>query len=236
MTQNTAMLVYELSKAKSKIQNPTKNATADHGRYKTKYATLEQVMTAVTDTLLEHGIVWQQIAHDCEAGAKIETVLMGHGSEIYCGPVFVPAERVTPHAFGSAMTYARRYSLALACGVGSDEDNDALIVQEEYTSKPQSDHANKKPTEAYHIYITDTSSKVVQSVDEFLNGYRAATKDENGNFLNSDLLTDLANRNYAGLKRALEETRNDPSISGVKKTRRIKFLEEHLGYADTAQE
>ena len=236
MTQNTAMLVYELSKAKSKIQNPTKNATADHGRYKTKYATLEQVMTAVTATLLEHGIVWQQIAHDCESGAKVETVLMGHGSEIHCGPVFVPAERVTPHAFGSAMTYARRYSLALACGVGSDEDNDALIVQEEYTSKPQSDHANNKPPEAYHIYITDTSSKVVQSVQDFCYAYRAATKDENKNFLNTDLLTDLANRNYSGLKRALEETRADSSIAGVKQTRRIKFLEEHLGYADTAQE
>ena len=236
MTQNTAMLVYELSKAKSKIQNPTKNATADHGRYKTKYATLEQVMTAVTATLLEHGIVWQQIAHDCESGAKVETVLMGHGSEIHCGPVFVPAERVTPHAFGSAMTYARRYSLALACGVGSDEDNDALIVQEEYTSKPQSDHANNKPPEAYHIYITPTTSKVVQSVQDFCYAYRAATKDENKNFLNTDLLTDLANRNYSGLKRALEETRADSSIAGVKQARRIKFLEEHLGYADTAQE
>ena len=225
MTQNNMMLVYELSKAKSKIQNPTKNAEADHGRYKTKYATLEQVMTAVTDTLLEHGIVWQQIANDCEAGAKVETVLMGHGSEIHCGPVFVPAERVTPHAFGSAMTYARRYSLALACGVGSDEDNDALIVQEEYTSKPEPKDMSKQ----YSLVIDDDSKRLVIGTKEYLEALRGHLKNKK-----DDEVKVICKANKSDIIVAKLDTESDKTISDTIRQNRLKFLNTWVDYANAS--
>jgi hypothetical protein len=228
MTQNNALLIYNLVSAKKQIRNAHTDGTNPY--HSSKYATLESVIQAVTEPLLSHGIVWQQVSHDCDTGARIETILHGHGGELSSGIVHVPADKQSAHAFGSALTYARRYSLTLAVGIGADDD-DGNAAQDEPPKAVVTKHS-----EPYHIYITDTSSKVVQSVDDFLNGYRAATKDENGDMLISDLLTDLANRNYAGLKRALDETRNDSSISGSKQTRRINFLEEHLGYADASQE
>ena len=33
--------------------------------------------------------------------------------------MFVPADKNNAQAFGSAMTYARRYSLVTACGIGA---------------------------------------------------------------------------------------------------------------------
>lgn len=223
MTQNKMMLVYELSKAKSKIQNPTKNAEADHGRYKTKYATLEQVMTAVTDTLLEHGIVWQQIAHDCEAGAKVETVLMGHGSEIHCGPVFVPAERVTPHAFGSAMTYARRYSLALACGVGSDEDNDALIVQEEYTAKP------KDMSKQYSLVMDDDSKRLIIGTAEYCEALRGHLKGKSEGEANK-----ICKANKSDIIVAKLDTEADTSLTDRRKQNRLDFINTWVTHANAS--
>lgn len=225
MTQNNMMLVYELSKAKSKIQNPTKNAMADHGRYISKYATFEQVMTAVTDTLLEHGIVWQQIAHDCETGAKVETVLMGHGSEIHCGPVYVPAERVTPHLFGAAFTYARRYSLALACGVGSDEDNDALIVQEEYTNKPEPKDMSKK----YSLIMNDDSRRVIIGTKEYLEALRGHLKNKK-----DDEIKEICKANKSDIIVAKLDTESDESQTDANKQRRLKYLNLWVEHANAS--
>ena len=230
MSQNNIMLIYELSKAKKQIQNPKKNAQADHGRYKTKYATLEQVMSAVTDVLLEHGIVWQQIAHDCEAGAKIETVLMGHGGEIYCGPVFVPAERVTPHAFGSAMTYARRYSLALACGVGSDEDNDALLVQEEYNAKIDDDITTSQYHHKYKLWKSEQQTSVHIGSEDFCKELENLLK---GKTESDCRVIALANKDQ--IADALVDVQSDSNIRERKRNNLISFLNKVNTYASTSQ-
>tara|TARA_R100000773_G_scaffold28200_1_gene24280 strand:+ start:917 stop:1600 length:684 start_codon:yes stop_codon:yes gene_type:complete len=219
MSQNI-ILIYELSKAKKQIQNPKKNASADHGSYRTKYATLEQIMSAVTDILLEHGIVWQQIAHDCETGAKIETVLMGHGGEIYCGPVYVPAERVKPHSFGSAMTYARRYSLALACGVGSDEDNDALLVQEEYNVKELKEDINQN-MKKYELWKSPTETSVIIGSENFCKELQHFLKGKTDAEKNA-----IAEANKVQITDVLLDVAADKSIGETKRNNRIKFLDQ----------
>jgi len=228
MSQNNIMLIYELSKAKKEIQNPKKNASADHGSYRSKYATLEQIMSAVTDILLEHGIVWQQIAHDCETGAKIETVLMGHGGEIYCGPVYVPAERVKPHSFGSAMTYARRYSLALACGVGSDEDNDALLVQEEYNVK-ELEVLNEK-IKKYELWKSPEQTSTVIGYENFCKELKYFL-----NGKNDDEKNVIAEANKVQISDVLLEVKADKSIRETRRNNIIKFLNEVMLNVKPAQ-
>ena len=164
MTQETGLLLYHLLQAKQKIRNAQKNATNPF--HDSKYATLESVIEAVTEPLLEHGVIWRQVSHECNDGVAIETILHGYGAEISSGVIHVPADKRSAHAFGSALTYARRYSLTLAVGIGSDDDDGNAAQQ---TPPQAAVQAQSKP---YHIYITDTSSKVVQSVDEFLNADR----------------------------------------------------------------
>ena len=47
----------------------------------------------------------------------------GHGSSISSGTVYTPATKNDPHAFGSALSYAKRYSLMMACGLASEDDD-----------------------------------------------------------------------------------------------------------------
>jgi hypothetical protein len=67
----------------------------------------------------------QQLSHECEVGACIETVLYGHGDSLSTGKMIVRADKPTAQAFGSAITYAKRYSLSMALGIGADKDDDA---------------------------------------------------------------------------------------------------------------
>ena len=52
-------------------------------------------------------------------------MLFGHGASLSTGKMIVRADKATAQAFGSAVTYAKRYSLSMALGIGSDKDDDA---------------------------------------------------------------------------------------------------------------
>jgi hypothetical protein len=78
--------------------------------------------------LNKNGILFHQNTSYNETGCIVETILYGHGGELKCGPVYVPAIKLNPHAFGSSLTYARRYSLMTACGLGADDDDANLAT------------------------------------------------------------------------------------------------------------
>ena len=106
----------ELSHAKAKKVNP---------HYKSLYVNFEALWDYAKEALNKHGILIQQISHECEIGACIETVLHGHGSSLSTGKMIVRADKPTAQGFGGAVTYAKRYSLSMALGIGSDKDDDA---------------------------------------------------------------------------------------------------------------
>jgi len=121
-------LINALLKARAEINNPIKDGVNSFFKSPSnpkgsEYATLEAVIEAVKQPLLDNGVLFQQESRQAEGGIAVETVFYGHGDSLATGAVFVPASN-SPHAHGSAMTYARRYSLAMACGVGSDQDVD----------------------------------------------------------------------------------------------------------------
>ncbi len=72
----------------------------------------------------------------------METIFYGYGEEIATGSVHVPVDKVTAQGYGSAMTYAKRYSLAMACGVDADEDDDGNAAEQE---APKTNVVEPKP-------------------------------------------------------------------------------------------
>jgi hypothetical protein len=106
----------ELSHAKAEAVNP---------HFKSSYVKFEDLWDYSKEALNAHGIMIQQISHECEVGACIETVLYGHGEHLSTGKMIVRADKPTAQAFGSAVTYAKRYSLSMALGIGADKDDDA---------------------------------------------------------------------------------------------------------------
>jgi len=104
-----------------------------------KFASLKSVIDAVKPALNANGIAFVQKSVPMDHGIAVETVFYGHGEELSTGPVPVPIDRENAHGFGSALTYAKRYSLAMACGVASDSDDDGNAAAKNSTGrKPQS--------------------------------------------------------------------------------------------------
>jgi|TARA_R100000084_G_C4640209_1_gene143396 hypothetical protein len=106
----------ELSHVKASATNP---------HFKSSYVPFEALWDYAKEQLNSKGILIQQISHECEVGACIETVLHGFGESLSTGKMIVRADKPTAQMFGSAVTYAKRYSLSMALGIGADKDDDA---------------------------------------------------------------------------------------------------------------
>ena len=109
-------------KAQTAFGPALKSATNPH--FKSKYADLAAVVEAVIDALNSNGIALMQRQHPNENGVCVETLLIHESGEILsAGMLTVPAAKQDPQGYGSALTYARRYSLMAACGVAPEDDD-----------------------------------------------------------------------------------------------------------------
>jgi hypothetical protein len=115
-------LIEALAAAQGEMRAAQMDAT--NPAFRSKYATLASVIDAVREPLARHKIAWQQRLHPSEGGIAIETCFYGHGDSLSSGILVVPVAQRSAQGLGSALTYARRYSLSLACGIAADEDDD----------------------------------------------------------------------------------------------------------------
>lgn len=99
-----------------------KSSTNPH--FRSRYADLSACVEAVIDALNSHGIALMQQTSDCADGVIVETVLIHEsGESITSGKLHVPASKQDAQGYGSALTYARRYSLMAACGIAPEDDD-----------------------------------------------------------------------------------------------------------------
>lgn len=109
-------------KAKRGFAAAIKGSTNPH--FKSKYADLSMCIEAVDGAFLDNGIVMYQETFEDATGVTVETVLLHESGEaIRCGKLHVPASKQDPQGYGSALTYARRYSLMTACGIAPEDDD-----------------------------------------------------------------------------------------------------------------
>jgi|TARA_R110000868_G_scaffold59330_1_gene182124 hypothetical protein len=115
----------ELISAMLEAQRNIDHALKDSSNpfHKSKYANLESVFAAAKQAYNSNDILIQQHSYESDTGVIVETVFYGHGSSLSAGKVHVPANKSDPQAYGSAYTYARRYSLSLAAGIGGKDDD-----------------------------------------------------------------------------------------------------------------
>ena len=98
--------------------------------YRNRYVSLQGSIEAVIDSLHKNGIALIQKTHDCDTGVRVETILIHTSGESMSGGIIhVPADKQTPQGYGSALTYARRYSLMSACGIAPEDDDGNLAEQ-----------------------------------------------------------------------------------------------------------
>jgi hypothetical protein len=104
--------------------------TSTNPAFRSKYAKLENCIEAVIDALNDNGIMLMQQTHPCEDGVVVETTFIHESGEMLSGGVLhVPAAKHDPQGYGSALTYARRYSLQAACGIAPEDDDGNTATQ-----------------------------------------------------------------------------------------------------------
>lgn len=121
-TTKTATLASALADAFAEFESATKDASNPH--FRSKYADLPSVVAAIKPALINHRLFFTQATHDAEAGVCVETTVHHEsGEHMSFGKLFVPANKRDAHGYGSALTYARRYSLMTAFGIPAEDDD-----------------------------------------------------------------------------------------------------------------
>lgn len=122
--ESTNGLYAALAAAQAEMQNPSFDSQNPH--FRSKFASLAAVRNAVVPVLARHGIAVLQNLTTTDNGIGCETILThASGETLRLGPLAMPATKADAQGFGSAATYARRYSLMAVAGVVGDDDDDA---------------------------------------------------------------------------------------------------------------
>jgi len=109
--------------ALGKLTDVPKNRTANTGSYRYTYADLGDVLDMARPILSENGLAVMQVAEADNAFAAVTTTIIHvSGQFMTSAPLRLPVGN-TPQQAGSAVTYARRYSLMAVLGVAGDDDD-----------------------------------------------------------------------------------------------------------------
>lgn len=116
-------LATALALAQAEMLNPTFDSVNPH--FKNRFASLASVRSAVIPVLNKHGLSIAQFPVCTELHAGVVNVLLHTSGQLIEESCILPLTKNDAQGAGSAITYARRYSLQSIAGVVADEDDDA---------------------------------------------------------------------------------------------------------------
>ena len=146
--------IKELAAALAKAQGAMKGALKDSANpfFKSKYADLASVVEAIRASFSANGLSYIQTVEPSDKDeVRVETTLLhASGEWISCGILSLPVSKIDAQGYGSALTYARRYSLSAAVGVApEDDDGNAASLAKPKPTMDCTDHIS-----AFHAAAT----------------------------------------------------------------------------------
>ena len=146
-SESIKSLAAALNKAQALLKPAVKDR--DNPFFKSTYATLQSVWEAAAPVMAANGLSITQTfsipPQDC-GEVIIETTLMHDSGEWVSSQLALRPIKNDPQAFGSAITYGRRYSLAAILGIVTDDDDDGNDAS--HVAPPPARHASPKAQEA----------------------------------------------------------------------------------------
>lgn len=123
----TSETIGKISESLAKAQGEMKPASFDamNPHFRSRYATLASIMEACRSALSQNNIAIIQGTSVEEDRVVVNTMLTHSSGEWISDSLSMNINKDSPQAIGSAITYARRYSLSSMVGIVSDEDDDA---------------------------------------------------------------------------------------------------------------
>jgi hypothetical protein len=126
-------LAAALAKFQIDVENP-KNI-ACNPQYNSKYAPLDEVISTVRPILGKYGLSFTQSTGTIENRIALKTMLIHESGEWLESEALILSayqyneygqKELSAQGAGSAITYARRYSLSAMLGIASENDNDGI--------------------------------------------------------------------------------------------------------------
>lgn len=150
--------------------------------FRSKYADLGACLDAVDDALLQNGVAVYQETFEDLTGVTVETVFLHESGQIIrSGKLHVPAAKQDPQGYGSALTYARRYSLMAACGIApEDDDGNAASSQQRQAPQSRAPAAPKPQQPQASIPALVAAMEAAGTMEELQSTFKSAWKESKG--------------------------------------------------------
>ena len=123
--QPTTSIAAALSAAQGQMKNASFDKVNPH--FKSKYASLAAILDVIREPLAKNGLAVTQTLEGGVNGTLFLITTLRYGAEGINSWYPLPMN-VKPQEFGSALTYARRYSLSALLNISADDDDDANIA------------------------------------------------------------------------------------------------------------
>ncbi len=121
-SETITKLATALKDFQKKVEFITKDATNPF--FKSKYASLEAIISGTRTELTECGLSFAQFpSHE-----GLTTVLMHESGEWIAVDAKMVIKEQTPQGQGSAITYMRRYALSAVLGIATEDDDDGNVA------------------------------------------------------------------------------------------------------------
>ena len=179
----------------NEVPNFVTDETAQAGNRTYKYLNLATILKTLKPVFEKHGLAFsQRVTFSNEGEARqvigtVETIIFDSEEQmVACSyPFFVTGD---PQQVGSAITYARRYSLYAVLGIFPDKDDDGAyakqryetadraISAEQYADLVKALNAHNIPSEARGEFINNTLNRQVR-------GWRGLTQTDLNSLMNA---------------------------------------------------
>ena len=135
---NKSESIAKLAEALSKAQGAMRNAIKDSNNpyFKSKYADLASVSDACRTELASNGLAVSQLPETRDGQVVVTYILMHTSGEWISGELQMNPVKSDPQGIGSAITYARRYTLAAITGVATEDDDGNAAAGNSDSKKP----------------------------------------------------------------------------------------------------
>lgn len=182
-------------KVLNEVPNFVTDETAQAGNRTYKYLNLATILKTIKPVFEKHGLAFsQRVTFDNAGEARqvigtVETIIFDDKDlMVACSyPFFVTGD---PQQVGSAITYARRYSLYAVLGIFPDKDDDGAYAKQRYESADRAISAEQyadlvKAMDAHNIPSEARGEFINGTLNRQVMGWRGLTQTDLQNLMNA---------------------------------------------------
>ena len=183
----------------NEVPNFVTDETAQAGNRTYKYLNLATILKTIKPVFEKHGLAFSQRVTFDNAGetrqviGTVETIIFDDEEQmVACSyPFFVTGD---PQQVGSAITYARRYSLYAVLGIFPDKDDDGAYAKQRYETADRPISAEQyadlvKAMDAHNIPSEARGEFINGVLNRQVRGWRGLTQADLANLMNATTQT-----------------------------------------------